>query len=143
MAQTVVIGHNTYKKRSPVGVWLGLPLITLGIYGLVWYYKINDEERRYLEDDSIKPGIALLAILLGWILIVPPFVSIYKTCGRVKRMEERAGVAGRIEPVLGLVLAFVFSLHVFYIQSHLNGIWDVYLRVQTPAPPAPAMPPQS
>ena len=31
------------KRRSPVGVWLGLPLITLGIYHLVWYYKIHAE----------------------------------------------------------------------------------------------------
>jgi Domain of unknown function (DUF4234) len=29
------------KRRNPLGVWLGLPLITLGIYVFVWYYKIH------------------------------------------------------------------------------------------------------
>ena len=27
------------KQRNPVAVWLGLPLITLGIYYYVWLYK--------------------------------------------------------------------------------------------------------
>lgn len=31
------------KSRNPIGVWLGLPLITLGIYHLVWYCKIHAE----------------------------------------------------------------------------------------------------
>src|SRR5262245_30108493 len=31
------------KERNPVAVWIGLPLITLGIYFYVWYYKIHKE----------------------------------------------------------------------------------------------------
>src|SRR5438309_5240404 len=50
MAQQVVIGNETFKRRHPVGVWLGMPLITLFIYYFVWYYKINNEARRYLRD---------------------------------------------------------------------------------------------
>src|SRR5712692_9190559 len=107
MAQTVVVGNQTFKRRNIVGVWIGLPLITLGIYSLVWYYKINNEARRYLEDDSINPGMSLLAITLGVFLIAPPFISIYRTCGRVQRMEEHARLGSRIEPVLGLILAFL------------------------------------
>jgi paraquat-inducible protein B len=29
------------KRRNPIAIWLVLPLITLGIYHLVWYYKIH------------------------------------------------------------------------------------------------------
>lgn len=133
MAQTVVVGNQTFKRRNIVGVWLGLPLITLGIYHLVWYYKINNEARRYLGDDKISPGISLLAITLGAFLIIPPFVSIYKTGSRIARMQEKAGLDSRIEPVLGLLLAFVFGLHALYMQSHLNRIWDRYLRTGAPA----------
>lgn len=135
MAQTVVIGNETFKKRNEFGVWLGLPFITLGIYHYVWYYKINNEARRFLRDDSIHPWVSVVAILFGGILIVPPFYSVYQTCVRVRRMEEQAGVPGRIEPVLGLVLMFVLGLHVLYIQSHLNSIWSVYLRSQPMTPP--------
>jgi hypothetical protein len=127
MAQTVVVNGETFKRRNIVGVWLGLPLITFGIYHLVWYYKINNEARRFLKDDSISPGISLLAITLGAILIIPPFVSVYQTGVRIQRMQERAGLSSRIEPVVGLLLMFVFGLHTLYLQSHLNRIWDKYL----------------
>jgi Domain of unknown function (DUF4234) len=141
MAQTVVVGNQTFKRRNIVAVWLGLPLITLGIYHLVWYYKINNEARRYLGDDSISPGISLLAITLGGFLIIPPFVSIYKTGSRIARMQEKAGLDSRVEPVVGLLLTFVFGLHALYLQSHLNRIWDRHL--QAGARPTPQLPPST
>ena len=137
MARTVVIGPNTFKRRSPLGVWLGLPLITLGIYYFVWYYKINNEARRYLNDESIRPGISLLAITLGGFLILPPFFSYYNTGKRIRRMQEQAGIAQRIEPWVGLLLMFLWSLGIFYMQYHLNKIWDAYLSQAQPAIPAP------
>lgn len=140
MAQTVVVGNQTFKRRNIIGVWLGLPLITFGIYHLVWYYKINNEARRFLGDDKISPGISVIAITLGAFLIIPPFVSVYNTGSRIARMQERAGLDSRIEPVLGLLLTFVFGLHALYMQSHLNRIWDRYLRT---APPATGQPPTS
>lgn len=141
MARTVVVGNETFKQRNILGVWLGLPLITLGIYSLVWYFKINNEARRYLRDESIHPWVSLLAVTLGAVLIIPPFYSTYKTCSRIRRMEEHAGVSGHIEPVLGVVLIFVFGLDTMYMQAHLNGIWARYLLAApaTRAPlPAPA-----
>jgi hypothetical protein len=48
MATTVSIDGQVYKRRSPLGV-IGLSLITIGIYGLYWYYKVNDEARTYLR----------------------------------------------------------------------------------------------
>jgi uncharacterized protein DUF4234 len=134
MAQTVVVNGETFKRRNVVGVWLGLPLITFGIYHVVWYYKINNEARRFLRDESIRPAISVLAITLGAFLIIPPFVSVYQTGVRIQRMQERAGLSSRIEPILALLLTFVFGLHTLYIQSHLNQIWDKYLGTGT-APP--------
>jgi hypothetical protein len=128
MARTVVVDNQTFKRRNIVGVWLGLPLITFGIYHLVWYFKINDEARRFLRDDSISPAISVLAITLGAFLIIPPFISVYQTGVRIQRMQERAGLRSRIEPIIGLALTFVFGLHTLYMQSHLNQIWDRYLR---------------
>ena len=96
MAEIVTIEGQEFKKRNIWAVWLGLPIITLGIYRFVWYHKVNDEARRYLRDDSIRPGISVLAITLGLLLLVPPFVSIYRTGERVRRMQENAGVEGEI-----------------------------------------------
>jgi Domain of unknown function (DUF4234) len=140
MSQIVVIGNQTYKKRNVVGVWLGLPLITLGIYSYVWIYKVNDEARRFLGDDSIRPSLSVLAFIPGALLIIPPFVAIYRLGKRIARMEAAAGSPNRAEPVVGLVLGFVFGLYSLYYQDHLNGLWDRYLRSGSNAGP-PALPP--
>jgi Domain of unknown function (DUF4234) len=145
VSQIVVVGNQTFKKRNIFAVWIGLPLITLGIYSYVWIYKVNDEARRFLKDDSIKPVMSVLAFIPGAILIVPPFVTIYRTGKRIARMEAAAGSPNRAEPVVGLILGFVFSLYSLYYQDHLNGLWDRYLSgaVMPPAlpPPAPQPPP--
>jgi hypothetical protein len=144
MAEIVRIEGQEFKRRNPLGIW-GLTVITVGIYGFVWYYKINDEARRYLRDDAIRPGVALLAIILGWLIIVPPFVSVYHTGQRIQRMQDNARVTQKTEPVLGLIAFLVYSLHVPLYQSGLNRVWDAYsapsTSESTAPPPLPAPPP--
>jgi hypothetical protein len=148
MATLVTIDGETYKRRDPLGV-IGLVLITLGIYGFVWYYKVNDEARRYLRDESIRPGIALLAVAVGWIVIVPPFISAYRTGERIVRMERRVGISNELSPAIFLILFIVVTfLGGAYVQEHLNRIWDrpadapaPPVSMSPPSPPAPPMPP--
>lgn len=141
MATDVNIGGQIFKKRNIFAAWL-LPLVTLGIYHIVWWYKINNEARRYLGDPSINPTVSVLALVPGFILIVPPYVSLYRTAGRVRRMQQHAGISDTITPWIALALSFVFSLHSLYLQLELNKIWDRYL-LTAPAgfgaapPPAP------
>ena len=141
MAQTVVVGNQTYKKRNIFAVWIGLPLITLGIYTYVWIYEVNDEARRFLGDESIKPALSVLAFIPGVLLIVPPFISIYRTGKRIARMEALSGSPNRAEPVVGLVLGFILSLYSLYYQDHLNGLWDRYLAAGYAPPLSPPPPP--
>ena len=54
MASTVTVDGRPYLRRNPLGV-VGLTLITFGIYGLYWWWKINDELRLVEGDDSISP----------------------------------------------------------------------------------------
>ena len=123
MAEVVRVEGEEYKGRNPWGAW-GLLFLTLGVYYFYWHYKINDEARRYLREEAIRPGVALLAVLVGWVLIVPPYVSVYRTAERVKRMQERAGASSRIEPVLALIASFFLALNVPYVQTELNRVWD-------------------
>src|SRR5436190_23186371 len=140
MAETLQIGGYEFKKRNPLGVFL-LSFVTIGIYYFVWYYKINREARDYLGDSEISPGIALLAVTLGWIIIVPPFVSTYRTGQRIERMQQKAGVTDSISPGIGLLLFLFVRLDTVYFQEHLNRIWRRYLQASstdagTPAAPA-------
>jgi hypothetical protein len=122
VAELVTIDGQQYKKRDPLGV-LGLSFITLGIYFLYWYYTINDEIRRFEKDETVRPGIALLAVTLGWFIIVPPFISVYNT--------------SKLSPAINVVLLLLVHIAVgLYSQEHLNKVWDAARRVNVP-PPAP------
>ena len=111
------------KTRNIFLVWLVWPLITFGIYRIVWWYKINREARDLDERIIVSPGVAVLAITLGAFIIVPPFVSIYKTGERISRMQAAVGLAPSCSAVLGLICSFIFGLDALYYQSELNKIW--------------------
>ena len=83
------------------------PIITLGIYHLYWWYKINDEARRLDPSIDVNPVISLLALFPGGLVIVPPFVTVYRTGERIRSMQRAAGIAPSVMPILGLLLIFV------------------------------------
>jgi H+/Cl- antiporter ClcA len=137
VAELVEINGQTYKKRSPLGV-LGLTVITFGIYYFYWYYQVNDELRRYERDESIGPARSLMAVLFGWIIIVPPFIAMYNTAQHIQQIERRDAIQPVIEPVL--VIVFMLLLGIVnppYMQAHLNPIWR---QSSDPGTATPALP---
>ncbi|MFJ4537671.1 DUF4234 domain-containing protein [Streptomyces tibetensis] len=114
------------KTRNIFLVWLIWPLITLGIYHLVWYYKINREARDFDQRIEVNPAVSVLALALGWILIVPPFISVYNTGVRIARMQRSAGLEQECNPWIGVILFIVAGLYPLYYQHELNQIWAHY-----------------
>jgi len=139
VAETVMIQGQTYLKRNPLGV-LGLSFITLGIYGLYWYYKVNQEIQQYTGDQTISPSRSLIAVIPGFLLIVPPFIAYYNTSNHIVQMQEQRGIASQISPALVVILALVIWIGMAaYVQEHLNRVWDSASAggVQPAAPPPP------
>ena len=132
MAREAVVRGAEVKIRRPWVVFV-LSIVTFGIYYLVWYYKINRELRdfgRGLHQPNpldVSPGVALLAVSLGAFLIVPPFVSMWRTFKRIARAQELAGLERRISHVMGFVLFLIalvlLPFEVAYAQHHLNRLW--------------------
>ena len=144
---TVTIQGQTYPKRSPLVV-LGLVLITLGIYGFYWYYKVNEEIKRYTGDETISASRSLLAVIPGFLLIVPPFIAYYNTANHIVRMQEQRGLASQISPALVVILGLVIWIGMAaYVQEHLNRVWEsaaagsTGLQAPPPPPAAPGQPP--
>lgn len=141
--------EHEVKVRNPWAVAL-LPIITLGIYHLVWWYKINKELKAYGEakgfDLGQNPTNSLLALVPGFLIIVPPLVSYYRGTQRVQGASK---IAGR-EPVSGwiaLILYLLISPGMFaYLQVSLNNIWEQEAEPLAggaiPPPQADAMPPR-
>jgi len=115
------------KVRNPWAVAL-LPIVTLGIYHLVWWYKINKELKAYGEakgyDLGQNPTNSLLALVPGFLIIVPPLVSYWNG---TKRVQGASRIAGR-EPVSGWIVLILYLLLApgmwFYLQSALNEVWE-------------------
>ncbi len=112
------------KTRNIFLVWLVWPFLTLGIYHLVWWYKINREARDLDSQIEVSPGLAVVAISLGALIIVPPFVSIFKTGERIGQMQEAAGLPRSCSGIIGLIASFVVGLHTLYYQYELNKTWE-------------------
>jgi hypothetical protein len=119
-------GSCQMKRRNPLLVWLVWPLITLGIYHFVWYYKLHKEMLRFDPRQRINPAGSLLTILFGWIIIVPPFVSYFNTGNRIANAQKAAGLAPTANPWIGFLLLFLFGLTPLYYQMELNKIVDHY-----------------
>jgi hypothetical protein len=118
------------KIRSPWAAAL-LPIITIGIYHLVWYYRINRELRDLgqaqgrQEELGERPGRSLLAITLGALIIVPAIVSYVHTGRRIQAAQKLAGVTQELSGWLSLVLYIVIAPAMFaYWQSELNKVWE-------------------
>jgi hypothetical protein len=130
MAEEVAIAgtNETAKKRSPLGVF-ALTLVTLGIYGFFWWYKVNKEmvelgRARGTGELGDSPGTSLLALIPGFLIIVPPLVSYYRG---VQRMQAAARITGA-EPANGWIALIIFLVigiaFAPYLQSCLNKVWD-------------------
>jgi hypothetical protein len=140
--------QDRVKIRSPWAVAL-LPIITLGIYHLVWWYRINRELRDYGKakgyDLGQNPTNSVLALFPGGIILVPALITYWRGTKRVMGAEK---LAGR-EPLNGwiaiLLYLFIAPGLWAYIQVSLNNVWQAEADAieGLPAPPAPSdqMPP--
>lgn len=114
------------KRRHPVTVWLLWPLITLGIYHLVWYYKIHKEMAEFDRRRTVPVvGPMLVLLLLSW-TIIAPLISYYNAGSRIRTAQRAAGLPPSCSPVIGLLLTFVFGANIIYYQFELNKIVDRY-----------------
>jgi hypothetical protein len=139
------------KVRSPVWV-IVFSTISLYLYVIYWWYAVNREMRDLgrlhgaEEELGRSPGRSALAISLGGLLIVPPFVSVYRGGQRIQAAQHLVGrteiMNGWIATVLYVAAALVFiPFATGYFQSELNKVWESAGGSQVPDPhfdgPAP------
>jgi drug/metabolite transporter (DMT)-like permease len=116
------------KDRSPAAV-LGLAIITLGIYYLVWYYKINAEIRRHDPDIKVSPGLAVFAMFIP----IANWVGAYSTAARIRQMQLDHGATQTISPVVALLLFMFLGIgYPLYIASQLREHWHGHRRTARP-----------
>jgi len=137
--------QDRVKIRSPWAAAL-LPIVTLGIYHLVWWYRINREMRDYGKakgyDLGQNPTNSVLALFPGGIIIVPALITYWRGTKRVMGASRLGG----LEPLNGwiAIVLYIFIAPALwaYIQVSLNDLWRVEAEAAEgqPAPPAPSNP---
>lgn len=136
MAQEVEFGNGGIGKIRSFWVGFGLTILTLGIYGVCWYYFVNDELKDIgtaKEDPQLSqssPVMSALAIFLGGWLIIPPLLSVWNYGERIRRAQRLAGVPkeDQISPMTSFLLFFPgglllipYLLHFWYVTKHQNA----------------------
>jgi hypothetical protein len=115
MAHDVNIGQTQTiaRERRPWAVAL-LSVLTLGVYSVVWYYKVNREMRDYgsASGDSdlaeSNPTQSVLAVTIGGLIVIPTLVSFVRVVGRIQRVERIAtGTSRRGAGLIALLLGSV------------------------------------
>jgi hypothetical protein len=126
-AEPVQIQGSDYtgKVRTPI-ITVALTIVTLGIYGLVWYFKVNKEmaeigKAKGTEECGTSPGTSLAALVPGFILIIPPFVSYWNACKRLQKSNEVTGGGDTMEPpLLWLLMIFISPVGQYLFQRDMN-----------------------
>jgi hypothetical protein len=114
------------KPRNEWAAWLLWPVLTFGIYHLVWYYKIHKEMAEFDRRRAIPTaGPVLVLIFLSWTFIAP-LISYYNCGTRIRNAQRSAGLGVSCSAGLGCFLMLVFGVGTLYFQMELNKVVNRY-----------------
>ncbi len=100
-------------------LWYLISIVTLGIGGLVWYYLINRDAKILARNNAWSPGLSVVAVTLGALIIIPALVSIWRSWSRVREATHADGMGAGTQFVLCFV-PIVNIAYSGYLQSKLN-----------------------
>lgn len=115
---------RTGVVRSPVRVWL-LAVVTLGVYGVIHHHTMNRELRDFGVE--VRPILSVLALVPGFVVVVPPLVTLWRTADRIGVAQETVGLAPSTKGPLGAA-GVVLWLCAPYHQRGLNRAWTAERR---------------
>ncbi|HZV12573.1 MAG TPA: DUF4234 domain-containing protein [Candidatus Kapabacteria bacterium] len=108
---TTPVATVRHKYRNPIAVFF-LPMITFGIYSIVWYVKTKEEMRAEGAD-----------IPTAWFLLIP-FVNIYWMIQYCKGVEKTSN--GKNNTWIAFLLLFLTGcIGMAIIQTWFNDQWGL------------------
>ena len=106
------------KSRSPWGVWW-LCGITIGIYYLAWYAKVNRELSQFGSSIVVRP---VAAAWCQWVPIAG-LVGLMHLGERMATVQTRAAVPATATGGMTLLSCFWYGSQTRYVQRRLNAVW--------------------
>ena len=87
------------RPRSPARAAI-LSAVTMSFYGFWWWCDVNRQLRKLGE--QVKPWRALAGVTVGWVALVPPFLSVLDTTGAIADAQRRASRSPTAQPRIAL-----------------------------------------
>jgi hypothetical protein len=112
-------GPGPIGQVRSTGLAILLYIVTLGIYGIFWYYKTHDEMKRH-TGEGIGGG---LAAVLGLFVSI---VMVFLTPHEVGRVYERSGQKAPVSALTGLwILLPLAGAIIWFVKTNgaLNAYW--------------------
>jgi hypothetical protein len=106
------------KVRS-TGTCILLFIVTLGFYGLYWYYQVHEDMKRHSGRGLGGVVALLLAVFVGFVM---PFF----TSSEVGTMQETSGRRKTVQGITGLwILLPLVGVVIWFVKTNgaLNEYW--------------------
>lgn len=110
------------------GICILLAIVTLGIYQLVWFYKVHEEMKRH-TGRGLGGAVPLVLLLLGLVVGVSGLVVPFLTSSEVGQMQEGAGRQKTVSGLTGLWyfpgLLILVGPIVWFVKTNgaINDYW--------------------
>jgi ABC-type sulfate transport system permease subunit len=125
-AETITVGDATVATRNAVAIWL-LTFLTLGIFGIWWWYQVNRELRDYslavTRPFAISPVLAAVLFALWPAGIVWTMLTTYMGARRIRHAQEWVEAPKHLSPIVAALLVPLLFAQTIYLQNALNDVW--------------------
>ncbi len=108
------------EVRNPILVLI-LPMVTCGIYGLIWIFGVMDDLNKGLgrEEYNAVKEIALSFLTCG----IWAYWLLWRISASVVEVQNKCGVQPGMDAPILFVLS-LFGIGPFFMQQGLNNAWE-------------------
>ena len=114
-----IIYTDVAPRSIPLAVIL--TIVTCGIYGLYWIYKLNDEINEMAQDES-APGGAMVLILFIVTCGIYGLYWLYRMGQKCDQIRQRYANSGAVYLLLGVIALSIVSYAL--IQETINTVLE-------------------
>lgn len=111
-----------------VGLCILFSILTCGLYGLYWIYKITEELNFFSEDQSISPGLTILLSIITCGLFT--IYWSYKMGKQIFIAQEKLSIFPQSDDSVMYLVLSIFGLTIIscaIMQSHINKMASIQI----------------
>lgn len=110
------------EVRNPI-MMIVLTIVTCGIYGLIWHYKVSKEINDFTKTEMTSPTFAIVGIFC----FIFAYINYYKIDQAIVAIDNVEGRRSESRFILWILLSILAGvgtfMMIYQVQESLNNIW--------------------